>query len=138
MLFESLARIFLVKLIRRYGDRQSELPELARGFTARHYKRVLDHVASHYQRSISVDELAAEAGLSPSHFSRLFKETIGQSPHRFVMSYRVEQARKLLADPELPLVTVAVRCGFSDQAHFSRTFKQHQGTTPTAYRAALG
>ena len=136
IVFESLARIFLVKLIQRYGERR-EVPEIGSGFTAQRYKRVLDHVAEHYGRTLAVEELAREAGLSPSHFSRLFKETLGQSPHRFVMDYRVEQARKMLADPDLPLITIALRCGFSDQAHFSRTFKQHQGATPTAYRAAL-
>ena len=136
IVFESLARIFLVKLIQRYGERR-EVPQIGGGFTAQRYKRVLDHVAEHYGRTLAVEELAREAGQSPSHFSRLFKETLGQSPHRFVMGYRVEQARKMLADPDLPLSTITLRCGFSDQAHFSRTFKQHQGATPTAYRAAL-
>ena len=86
---------------------------------------------------VAVEDLAKEAGLSASHFSRLFKRTLGQSPHRFVVSYRVEQARKMLSDPDLPLAGVAVRCGFSDQAHFSRLFKQVQGVTPRAYRASL-
>ncbi len=138
VLFESLARVFLVKLIRRYGERHDQAPDFAKGFTAAHYKRVLDYVATNYSRSISVQELAREAALSPSHFSRLFKETIGQSPHRFVMSYRVEQARKMLADPDPTLAQVALRCGFSDQAHFSRTFKQIEGVTPKTFRAALG
>ena len=137
VLFESLARIFLVKLIQRYGERR-ELPELARGFTSQHYKRVLDYVAEHYARPISVDELAGEAGLSASHFSRLFKETIGLSPHRYVMDYRVERARDLLADPDLPLAAIANRCGFADQAHFSRTFKQLEGVSPGAFRGSLG
>lgn len=137
VLFESLARVFLVKLIRRYGDRRAEEPAFARGFTARHYKRVLDHVAARYGESITLDEMAGEAGLSSSHFSRLFKRTIGQSPMQFVTAYRIEQAKKQLAAPDAPLIRVAIACGFADQAHFSRVFKQVTGMTPKMYRSGL-
>lgn len=137
LMFESLARVFLIKLIQKYGDRD-ELPELAKGFTSRHYKRVLDYVSENFGRSVTLDTLAREAGLSPSHFSRLFKQTIGQSPMQFVISYRVEQAKKMLADPDRALIDVALSCGFADQAHFSRVFKQSAGSTPKAWRTAQG
>lgn len=138
VLFESLARVFLVKLIQRYGDRRAERPEFAPGFTARRYKRVLDHVAKRYGDAITLDDMAGEAGLSSSHFSRLFKQTIGQSPMQFVTAYRVEQAKKRLASPDTPLTRIAIACGFADQAHFSRVFKQATGMTPRMYRGALG
>ncbi|THB76417.1 MAG: AraC family transcriptional regulator [Desulfobacteraceae bacterium] len=134
VLFESLARVFLVKLIQKYGDRPEEELRFARGFTSAHYKGVLDYVAAHFSEAISVEDLAKQAALSPSHFSRLFKQTIGQSPMQFVMSYRVEQAKKQLSEKELPLIDIALSCGFSDQAHFSRVFKQFQGVTPSAFR----
>ncbi|MEM7776600.1 MAG: helix-turn-helix domain-containing protein [Pseudomonadota bacterium] len=137
LMFESLARVFLIKLLQKYGDRD-ELPELAKGFTSRHYKRVLDYVSENFGRSVTLDTLAREAGLSPSHFSRLFKQTIGQSPMQFVISYRVEQAKKMLADPDRALIDVALSCGFADQAHFSRVFKQSAGSTPKAWRTAQG
>ena len=109
----------------------------ARGFTARHYKRVLDFVADHFAETITVENLANIAALSPSHFSRLFKQTIGQSPMHFVMTYRVEQAKKKLSHQDLPLIDIALECGFADQAHFSRVFKQTEGVTPKNYRASL-
>lgn len=137
LMFESLARVFLIKLLQKYGDRD-ELPELAKGFTSRHYKRVLDYVSENFGKSVTLDTLAKEAGLSPSHFSRLFKQTIGQSPMQFVISYRVEQAKKMLADPNRALIDVALSCGFADQAHFSRVFKQSAGSTPKAWRTAQG
>ncbi|MEM9027373.1 MAG: AraC family transcriptional regulator [Pseudomonadota bacterium] len=137
LMFESLARVFLIKLLQKYGDRD-ELPELAKGFTSRHYKRVLDYVSENFGKSVTLDTLAKEAGLSPSHFSRLFKQTIGQSPMQFVLSYRVEQAKKMLADPNRALIDVALSCGFADQAHFSRVFKQSAGSTPKAWRTAQG
>ncbi len=137
VMFESLARVFLIKLIQKYGQRIEDEPDYAKGFTARHYKRVLDLVAARYGSSIPLEDMAREAGLSPSHFSRLFKETIGKSPMQFVMAYRVERAKEALARFDTPLIEIALSCGFADQAHFSRIFKQSEGTTPRAYRQSL-
>ena len=136
LIFESLARVFLVKLIQKYGLTE-EAYAFSRSFTARHYKRVLDFVAESYGKSILVEDLAREAALSPSHFAQLFKRTIGMSPMQFVMSFRVEQARKKLAQHDVPLIDIAMSCGFADQAHFSRVFKQLTGQAPSKYRAQL-
>ena len=137
VMFESLARIYLVKLIQRYGDIRDDEAEYRAGFTAKHYKRVLDFIEANMERTIAVEELAEVAGISPFHFSRLFKQTLGQSPHQFVMNFRVERAKKLLANPDAPLIDVALSCGFADQAHFSRVFKQIAAMTPREYRTSL-
>ncbi len=137
VMFESLARVFLIKLIQKYGQRIENEPDYAKGFTARHYKRVLDFVAARYGGAITLEGMAREAGLSPSHFSRLFKQTIGKSPMQFVMAYRVERAKQALTRSDTPLIEIALSSGFADQAHFSRVFKQAEGMTPKAYRASL-
>ena len=134
VMFESLARVFLVKLIQRYAERSEEEIGFSARFTERPYKRVLDHVSEHFGQTIVLDDLAGVAGLSPSHFSRLFKETIGQRPMQFVTRYRIEQAKRRLADLQRSLVDIALECGFADQAHFSRVFKQVEGVTPSAFR----
>lgn len=136
LIFESLARVFLVKLIQKYGLRDEEYT-FSKSFTANHYKHVLDFVAKNYGNSILVEDMAHKAALSPSHFAHLFKRTIGLSPMQFVMSYRVEQAKKKLAQRDTPLIDIALSCGFSDQAHFTRRFKQIEGETPSKYRARL-
>ena len=136
LIYESLARVFLVKLIQKYGLRE-EAYAFSKSFTAKHYKCVLDFVAESYGKTILVEDLAREAALSPSHFAQLFKRTIGMSPMQFVMTYRVEQAKKKLAERDTPLIDIALSCGFADQAHFSRQFKQVQGETPSKYRARL-
>jgi AraC family transcriptional regulator len=136
LIFESLARVFLVKLIQKCGL-QEEAYAFSKSFTAKHYKRVLDFVARCYGKSILVEDLAREAALSPSHFAQLFKRTIGLSPMQFVMTYRVEQAKKKLAERDTPLIDIALSCGFADQAHFSRLFKQIQGDTPSKFRSRL-
>ena len=136
LIFESLARVFLVKLIQKYGL-QEEAYVFSKSFTAKHYKQVLDFVAQNYGKSVLVEDLAREAALSPSHFAQLFKRTIGMSPMQFVMTYRIEQAKKKLTQRDTPLIDIAMSCGFSDQAHFSRLFKRIAGETPSKYRARL-
>ena len=133
VMFESYARIFLVKLILKYGLQEEEY-NFSKSFTAQHYKQVLDYIAINYGDNILLEDMAAEANLSPSHFSRLFKQTIGQSPYQFLMAYRVEQAKKMLGKPNALMIDIALYCGFSDQAHFSRTFKKIEGLTPKQYR----
>ncbi|MBD2842142.1 helix-turn-helix domain-containing protein [Erythrobacter sp. KMU-140] len=134
IMFESLARIFLVKLVERYGDEQSEELAFSRAFTPAHYKRVLDFVSQRFGDAISIEDIAREAGLSASHFTRLFKRTVGDTPHQFLMRYRVEQAAKMLADKSKAAIEVAHACGFSDQPHMSRVFKQYRGETPSAWQ----
>jgi AraC family transcriptional regulator len=133
VMFESFARIFLTKLILKYGLQASEY-EFSKSFTAQHYKQVLDYIAVNYSHNILLEDLAAKADLSPSHFSRLFKQTIGQSPYQFLTSYRIEQAKKMLDNSNAVMVDIAINCGFSDQAHFSRVFKKIAGLTPKQYR----
>ena len=133
VMFESFARIFLTKLILKYGLQQNEY-EFSKSFTAQHYKQVLDYIAVNYGKNIFLEDMAAKASLSPSHFARLFKQTIGQSPYQFLMAYRIEQAKKMLNNPNILMVDIAFSCGFSDQAHFTRVFKKIEGLTPKQYR----
>jgi AraC family transcriptional regulator len=138
VMFESLARIFLVKLLQNYGEpvvaSEAAGLQFSKGFTSAHYKKVLDFVAVRFGGPIAIEDLAKVAAMSPAHFSRLFKEVLGDSPYQFVMDYRVEQSKKMLKDAERPLSDIALSCGFSDQPHFSRVFKQLTGLTPKSFR----
>ncbi|MEM9551429.1 MAG: AraC family transcriptional regulator [Pseudomonadota bacterium] len=137
VMFEAMSRVFLVKLLQRYGKRRADEVELSARFTSKHYQSVLRYVQDRLDQTITVDELATEAGMSPSHFARVFKETLGTTPMQFVMAYRIEQSMKMMGDGARPLGEIALACGFSDQAHFTRSFKQLAGQTPRAYRAAI-
>ncbi|MDJ0644122.1 MAG: AraC family transcriptional regulator [Erythrobacter sp.] len=135
VMYESLARIFAVKLLERYGEDAAAEAGFSKAFTPQHYKRVLDFVADHFGEAIAIADLARAAGLSEAHFSRQFRKTIGDSPHQFLMRYRVERATTLLGDTARPLGEIAFACGFSDQAHLTRLFKRFTGETPRQYRA---
>lgn len=137
VMFESLARVFLVKLLQRYGNTEAASAGLAARLTARRFRRVIDFIRAHLDRSITLDDLAGEAAMSPSHFARVFRETMGKTPMQYVLNYRIEQAARMMSDPTRSLGEIALACGFADQAHFSRSFKQVMGEAPRNWRAKL-
>ena len=97
-------------------------------------RRVRDHVDAHLGDSISINDLAAIAGLSLYHFARAFKRSEGVNPHSYVMQCRVRRAQELLAGTDMPIAEIAIACGFSDQSHCARRFRKSLGITPWRYR----
>jgi len=104
------------------------------GLAAGALRRVCEHVASHLDESVALEVLAAEAHLSVYHFARAFRQSMGVSPHRYILEQRVKRAQQMLRQTDLPLATLASAVGFSDQAHFSRYFHRLVGVTPSSYR----
>src|SRR5262249_5439394 len=95
--------------------------------------RVTSYIDAHLDSPLKVASLAAVAGLSPFHFSRVFHETTGETPHGYVMRIRIEHAARLIREANMPLAQVAVATGFSSQSHLARRFRQHMGLSPAAY-----
>jgi AraC family transcriptional regulator len=93
-------------------------------------RRVLELMDARPDAHLTIDDLAREAGLSPAHFARAFKESVGRAPHQHLMALRLESARRLLDLPNAVLSDVALQTGFADQAHFTRFFKRQYGVTP--------
>jgi transcriptional regulator GlxA family with amidase domain len=106
------------------------LPPRAKG-------RVLEYIVTHLNENITNDALAEVAGLSVCHFARMFKQTVGVSPHRYVLQCRIEWARELLAGTDMPLSEIAIVTGFSDQSHYTRWFREIIGVTPGSYRWSM-
>jgi AraC family transcriptional regulator len=104
------------------------------GLTGQRLRSVKDFIGDNYERDLSLAELASVAGMSTFHFAREFKRATGTTPHQYLMKFRVERAKSLLAESHLPLVEVCLRAGFSHQSHFSRLFRRLTGTTPLSYR----
>jgi len=95
-------------------------------------RRVLELMEARASGPLTIDLLAREAGLSPAHFARAFKESVGRAPHQHLLSLRLDRARLLMDRPDVALSDVALRTGFADQAHFTRFFKRRFGVTPGA------
>ncbi|HWN53076.1 MAG TPA: helix-turn-helix domain-containing protein [Xanthobacteraceae bacterium] len=99
-------------------------------------RRVREHIDANLEANVDLTDLAAIADLSRCHFARAFKQSVGGTPHRYLMHRRLEKAQELLGGTELSLAEIALATGFSDQSHFSRRFRDHLGTTPRAFRRA--
>jgi AraC family transcriptional regulator len=100
----------------------------------RRLQRVLDFIEAQPASRLSLDDLAAEACLSPFHFSRLFREATGFSPNRYVTDRRIRAAKNKLALNHSALVEIALDTGFGSQANFIRVFRKAVGLTPRQYR----
>lgn len=86
------------------------------------------------EQNLSVSQLAEMNAMSVRHFSRLFQRETRLSPAEFIERARIEKARRLLEDSELPLKTIAFRCGFTSDDQMRRVFQKHLGIAPKAYR----
>ena len=137
VMFEAMSRVFLVKLLQRYGKPKEINNSGDARFTSDRFRTVFNFIQNNLEQTLSVDELAREAGMSSSHFSRAFKETLGSTPMQYVLASRLERSMKLMKDKARPLSEIAIECGFADQAHFTRSFKQVTGQTPRQYRNNL-
>ena len=97
-------------------------------------KRIRTFIEDNLERAIPIQELAGIARLSVGHFFRAFRGTFGIAPHSYIVTRRIERAERRLCDSGSSLAEVALDCGFSDQAHFSRAFAKHAGLPPGAWR----
>lgn len=89
------------------------------------------------EEGLSIDRIAAEIGLSPYHFARTFRASLGIPPHKFIVEQRIIQAQNLLENSSKSAADVAFACGFSSQSHLNSTFRRLVGSTPMAYRRAF-
>jgi AraC family transcriptional regulator len=101
-------------------------------------RKVRDYIDSHITGPILVADLCALVQRSEAHFSRSFKRTFGESPHAFVVRRRVELAAQYMLTTDASLSDIALRCGFTDQPHLCKHFRQAAGQTPAAWRSAHG
>lgn len=135
-MLESMIRQLVIYLLRTHLTvRKSDLIELSRaGPVDRRLRRALEFMHDNYSHGLSLEEIASAAYLSEYHFARLFKEIIGVTPHVYLANLRLERARKLLAETELPISEVALMVGYHSQSHFTKVFKSITGVTPRGYR----
>ncbi len=98
-------------------------------------RRVTGWIDEHISMKITLPALAAVAGCSTFHLIRLFKLYLGMSPAKYVMEHRLQRSRELLREPASDLAEVALRCGFANQCHFTRTFTRRFGEPPGLYRS---
>jgi AraC-like DNA-binding protein len=97
-------------------------------------QRICEYIESHLVQKITLEALAAIAGLSTHHFARAFHQSVGMPPHSYLLSRRLERAERMLRETQLPLSEIAVATGFSDQSHLARHFRRRTGMSPRLAR----
>lgn len=136
---ESLLRGILADLLQSPPAGEGPAPETPSSVHRRGMLRLADKIRSGAGfSSISVPDMAAELRLSPAHFSRLFRQVIGQSPMQFLLQQRLAHARHLLRETDLSIGEIAGQLGYRDLFFFSRQFTQKEGVTPTQFRGRRG
>lgn len=104
------------------------------GLTPNQQRRVVRHVEERLGGPITLVEMAGVAGLSPSHFCRVFRACFGMPPLHYVQRRRVERAMELMLATEDSLAAIALECGLYDQAALCKVFRRVTGQTPAAWR----
>jgi AraC family transcriptional regulator len=135
-MLDSLVRQLAIHLLRAHLTvRKSAQIELSRaGFVDRRLRRAIEFIHDNYGRELGLEEIAAAAYLSEFHFARLFKQITGLTPHVYLANLRIERARKLLAETEIPIIEIAAMVGYQSHSHFTKIFKSITGLTPRTYR----
>ena len=104
---------------------------------ARHLLRAKDLADRRYADALSVADMARAAHLSPAHFSREFRRVFGESPHRYLLTRRLERAAALLRSTDWSVADVCMAVGLTSLGSFTTSFGRMFGKTPTAYRASV-
>lgn len=116
--------------------RHARIPRRARPEAASRFAGVIDYLRAHLAERVTLDELAAVAGLSPFHFLRQFQARHHATPQQMLMAFRLSEAKRRLTAGEAP-AQVAAATGLADQAHLTRAFARRYGVTPARYQRQL-
>jgi AraC family transcriptional regulator len=130
---ETLASALAVHLARHYCGPISANGASPDGLGPAQFRRAVEYMHAHLSKDISLQGVAAAAGLSPFHFSRMFKRSAGLTPHQYLIRLRLERAKDLLLRTQDSVAEIALESGFCDQSHFAMHFKRVYGITPRAF-----
>jgi AraC-like DNA-binding protein len=133
MLVEGYAATLFAQLFRI----QNYVPSVRTGGLAPvHLNRIISEIDEKLATDLSLAGLSSLIGVSIPHLCRAFRQTMGCSPHTFIIRRRLERAKDRLRHTTAPITEIALACGFSNPGHFSNSFRRETGMTPIAYRAS--
>jgi AraC family transcriptional regulator len=131
-----LARAIIARLIRRHSSACSvrhHLDPWSKRSSCQ-ISKAIDFMEASLEHSIDLPTIAEATGLSPSHFARQFRATVGKAPHQYLMQMRIDRTKRLLSETDRSIAEVAFACGFANQEHLTRLFKRSCGVTPAGFR----
>ncbi len=130
---ESLATALASRLLGQYTALATRTVRSQAGLSRSQQQLVIEYINDNLNQDLRLAELAAAVGMSQSHFTRQFKQSLGITPYQYVIQCRVERARLLLQRGDLTIRQVATVVGFADQSHLTYHFKRMLGITPNQF-----
>ncbi len=131
---DHVARAFVTHMASAYGEMRSPRRPSRGGLAPWQERRAKELLDARLDGDVSLADLAGTCQLSVRHFARAFRQSTGQSPHRWLVERRLDKAQGLLELSERSLNEIAAACGFANQSHFTRTFTRAMGVSPGAWR----
>jgi AraC family transcriptional regulator len=134
---ETATMMLTLHLLKHHSNVTKMAKQLSGKFSASQLQVVQDYILGHLDRNIALQELADLTGLNPHYFCRLFKTSLGITPHQYLLKCRVEKASQLLKNTEYSIADIAHKVGFYDQSRFTQVFRRWMGVTPKHYQNGL-
>ncbi|MCY7323926.1 MAG: AraC family transcriptional regulator [Phormidesmis sp. CAN_BIN36] len=130
---DSMATALAAHLLRHYSTSKHHFQEHEDGLSSVKLEQAIEYINTHLSENLSLVAIATELEMSQYYFCRLFKRSTGLTPHQYLIQQRVERAKQLLKQPELTIAHIAIKCGFANQSHLAKQFRQHTGLTPKQF-----
>ena len=131
---DHLALALATHVATRYGGMVPASRGVRGGLAPWQTRRAKEILAANLDGAVSLAEVARQCGLSVGHFSRAFRQSLGTTPHQWLVQRRLDAAKDLIRSCAMPLSNVALSCGFADQSHLTRVFTREVGASPAAWR----
>lgn len=131
---DSMATALSVHLLHHYSTCNHQFRDYEDGLSKQKLKQATEYIQAHLSEDISLNDIANELGMSQYYFCHLFKRSTGVSPHQYLIQQRVGRAKQLLRQPERTITSIALDCGFANQSHFAKCFRQSTGMNPNKFR----
>lgn len=132
---ETMANAIAVHLLKHYTSQKAVVRDDLRGMPRAKLKQVTDYINEYLNQDLSLNELAAMVQMSPTYFGTLFKQSTGLAPHQYIVHQRVNRAKTMLLNSNLPIAEIAIETGFSDQSHLTRHMHRLLGVRPKQLRS---
>lgn len=130
---DALSAVLAHRLVQLHGA-ETEQSAAGIGLAPRHRTLLADYIDAHLHEQIPLAAMARLVRLSPFHFARLFKQSFGEPPHRYVTRQRIERAKRMLAQGERSVAEIGFEVGFGESSSFTAAFRKMTGTTPARFR----
>jgi len=138
LLVDQLSLSLLTHFAQAYGGLEPASAGQFGRLAAWQERRAKEIMAARLASNLTIAQVAGECRLTASHFARAFRKSTGVAPHRYLTQLRIEAAKQHLSRANIPLSDIALICGFGDQSHFTRVFRQFVGASPGAWRRSRG